>query len=59
MLTLCDSIRVADDMGKVQFQLKVMHMPIMGWKGSWLGGRGRLLRTRGSQQGLLVWFHRR
>ncbi|XP_046643232.1 beta-1,4-mannosyltransferase egh-like isoform X2 [Daphnia pulicaria] len=36
MLTLCDSIRVADDMGKLQFQLKVMHMPIMGWKGSYV-----------------------
>nr|CAH0112427.1 unnamed protein product [Daphnia galeata] len=36
ILTLCDSIRVADDMGKVQFQLKVMHMPIMGWKGSYV-----------------------
>lgn len=36
VLTLCDSIRVADDMGKVQFQLKVLHMPIMGWKGSYV-----------------------
>nr|CAG4651019.1 EOG090X07AI [Simocephalus serrulatus] len=36
ILTLFDSMRVADDMGKVQFQLKVMRMPIMGWKGSYV-----------------------
>ncbi len=36
MLTLCDSIRVADDMGKLQFQLKIMHMPLFGWKGSYV-----------------------
>lgn len=36
MLTLCDTHRVAEDMGKIQFQLNVLHMPIMGWKGSYV-----------------------
>jgi len=36
MLTLCDTQRVGEDMGKIQFQLKVLHMPIIGWKGSYV-----------------------
>lgn len=35
-LTLCDTLRVAEDMGKIQFQLRVLHMPILGWKGSYV-----------------------
>jgi len=35
-LTLCDTHRVGEDMGKIQFQLKALHMPIMGWKGSYV-----------------------
>jgi len=35
-LTLCDAVRVAEDMGKIQFQLKFLHMPIFGWKGSYV-----------------------
>jgi len=36
ILTLCDTHRVAEDMGKIQFQLNVLHMPILGWKGSYV-----------------------
>lgn len=35
-LTLCDTFRVAEDMGKIQFQLRVLRMPILGWKGSYI-----------------------
>lgn len=35
-LTLCDMIRVADDMGKIQFQLRVFGKPLLGWKGSFV-----------------------
>lgn len=35
-LTLCDTLRVAEDMGKIQFQLRVLHMPLFGWKGSFV-----------------------
>nr|CAG4649375.1 EOG090X07AI [Scapholeberis mucronata] len=35
-LTLCDTLRVAEDMGKIQFQLRVLRMPILGWKGSYV-----------------------
>ncbi|XP_046451309.1 beta-1,4-mannosyltransferase egh-like [Daphnia pulex] len=34
--TLCDTLRVAEDMGKIQFQLRVLRMPILGWKGSFV-----------------------
>jgi len=36
ILTLCDTHRVAEDMGKIQFELRVLHMPILGWKGSYV-----------------------
>ena len=36
LTTMADSYRVADDMGKVQFQLAVLHKPIFGWKGSFV-----------------------
>nr|CAG4643243.1 EOG090X07AI [Ilyocryptus agilis] len=35
-LTLCDTVRVAEDMGKIQFQLRALHMPLLGWKGSFV-----------------------
>lgn len=31
--TLADSICVADDMGKIQFQFRIFHKPLFGWKG--------------------------
>lgn len=34
--TLADSYRVADDMGKLRFQLAALHRPIFGWKGSFV-----------------------
>jgi len=34
--TLADSYRVADDMGKLRFQLGALHNPIFGWKGSFV-----------------------
>ncbi|KAA0183852.1 hypothetical protein HAZT_HAZT011820 [Hyalella azteca] len=34
--TLADSFRVADDMGKLRFQLKMFHKPLFGWKGSYV-----------------------
>lgn len=34
--TLADSYRVADDMGKMQFQLRCLHKPVFGWKGSFV-----------------------
>lgn len=34
--TLSDSFRVADDMGKLRFQLSYFHRPIFGWKGSFV-----------------------
>jgi len=34
--TLADSFRVADDMGKLRFQLNVFHKPLFGWKGSYV-----------------------
>uniref|UniRef100_A0A0N4ZML6 Beta-1,4-mannosyltransferase bre-3 n=1 Tax=Parastrongyloides trichosuri TaxID=131310 RepID=A0A0N4ZML6_PARTI len=34
--TLCDCFRVADDMGKLRFQLSYLHSPIFGWKGSYV-----------------------
>ena len=36
LTTLADSFRVADDMGKVRFQLSALHRPIFGWKGSFV-----------------------
>nr|CAG4650193.1 EOG090X07AI [Sida crystallina] len=35
-LTLCDTVRVADDMGKIRFQLRVFNKPLFGWKGSFV-----------------------
>lgn len=34
--TLADSIRVADDMGKLRAQFYLFHKPIMNWKGSFI-----------------------
>lgn len=34
--TLADFFRVAEDMGKLRFQLKTFHRPIFGWKGSFV-----------------------
>lgn len=34
--TLADSIRVADDMGKMRFQFRVFHKPLFSWKGSYV-----------------------
>ena len=34
--TLADSIRVADDMGKLRAQFHLFHKPIMNWKGSFI-----------------------
>lgn len=36
LTTLADSYRVADDMGKLRFQLSTFHKPIFGWKGSYV-----------------------
>lgn len=36
LTTLADSFRVADDMGKLRFQLTVLHRPLFGWKGSYV-----------------------
>ncbi len=37
--TLADSIRVADDMGKVRAQFLLFHKPIFSWKGSYIVAR--------------------
>lgn len=42
-LTLCDTLRVAEDMGKIQFQLRALHMPILGWKGSFIVSQVNIL----------------
>ncbi|XP_076319509.1 beta-1,4-mannosyltransferase egh [Tachypleus tridentatus] len=34
--TLADCFRVADDMGKLRFQLHTYHRPLFGWKGSYV-----------------------
>ena len=34
--TVADSIRVADDFGKLRFQLTYLNKPIFGWKGSYV-----------------------
>lgn len=34
--TLADSFRVAEDMGKIRFQLSALHKPWFGWKGSYV-----------------------
>lgn len=31
-----DGCSVADDMGKLRFQLRVLHKPWFGWKGSFV-----------------------
>jgi len=36
LTTLADSVRVADDMGKIRFQFSVFHKPLFGWKGSFV-----------------------
>lgn len=36
LTTLADSYRVAEDMGKIRFQLAALHSPIFGWKGSFV-----------------------
>lgn len=36
LTTLADSIRVSDDMGKVRFQFKMFHKPLLSWKGSYV-----------------------
>ncbi|KAI6197772.1 hypothetical protein M3Y94_01264300 [Aphelenchoides besseyi] len=36
LTTLSDSFRVADDMGKLKFQLGVLHKPFFSWKGSFV-----------------------
>ena len=48
LLTLCDvTTRVADDVGKIRFQLKVTQMPLMGWKGSFVVSKvsGRVMQV--------------
>lgn len=37
--TLADSIRVADDMGKLRAQFYLFHKPILSWKGSFIVSR--------------------
>ena len=34
--TVADSLRVAEDMGKIQAQLHYWHRPVFGWKGSYV-----------------------
>ncbi|KAF4527922.1 hypothetical protein B566_EDAN016584 [Ephemera danica] len=34
--TLADSIRVADDMGKLRLQFTMFHLPLFSWKGSYV-----------------------
>ncbi|VDO99030.1 unnamed protein product [Soboliphyme baturini] len=36
LTTLADCFRVADDMGKLRFQLYALHRPLFGWKGSFV-----------------------
>lgn len=36
LTTLADSFRVSDDMGKLRFQFKFLHKPILSWKGSYV-----------------------
>jgi len=50
--TLCDSFRVADDMGKLQFQLKVFHKPLFGWKGSYVVSKAGAERKVSFDHGL-------
>lgn len=37
--TLADSIRVADDMGKLRAQFYLFHKPVLSWKGSFIVSR--------------------
>lgn len=37
--TLADSIRVADDMGKLRAQFYIFHKPLLSWKGSFIVSR--------------------
>ncbi|KAI6201120.1 Glyco-trans-2-like domain-containing protein [Aphelenchoides besseyi] len=36
LTTLSDSFRVADDMGKLHYQLSIFHKPLFAWKGSFV-----------------------
>ncbi|KAI6214809.1 hypothetical protein M3Y94_00312000 [Aphelenchoides besseyi] len=36
LTTLSDSFRVADDIGKLHFQLSIFHKPLFAWKGSFV-----------------------
>ena len=59
LLTLCDVTRVADDVGKIRFQLKVTQMPLMGWKGSFVVSKvsGRVMQVSlRSKMRLLICF---
>ncbi|XP_074592915.1 beta-1,4-mannosyltransferase egh-like [Brevipalpus obovatus] len=52
MNTLLDSICVADDMGKVQFQFRMFHKPLFGWKGSFMVARFEAERSVTFDHGL-------
>lgn len=41
--TLADSIRVADDMGKLRAQFYLLHKPVFSWKGSFMVSRVSIL----------------
>lgn len=45
LTTLADSFRVADDMGKLRFQLRFFHKPFFGWKGSYVVTQVRAERS--------------
>ena len=47
-MTLLDTVRVADDVGKVQFQLKVAKAPVFGWKGSYVVSKVNLTKLTGA-----------
>lgn len=44
--TLADSIRVADDMGKLRAQFYFFHKPVLSWKGSFIVSRVSIARDR-------------
>ena len=54
--TLLDTYRVADDAGKLQFQLKTAHAPLLGWKGSFVVVKVVLKHFLLSKQSVLYLF---
>ncbi|KAI6211060.1 Glyco-trans-2-like domain-containing protein [Aphelenchoides besseyi] len=52
LTTLSDSFRVADDMGKLRFQLSVLHKPLFAWKGSFVVAKAGVERKVNWDHGL-------